>query len=98
MKEKVVIDLSDGSFQKIYMNVPAEVIVPDMQDSMGCGGASACIEIKPTATVKFANSTFHELNPTEPIELGSLTKTYFVVTVADNPFKGFDLKVTKVIW
>ena len=80
------------------MNVPSEVIVPSAKDSLknGCGDASACIQIFPSAEVAFADKDFVPLPTDKPVVIGSLDDTYFVVTVTNNPFKGFDLKITGV--
>jgi hypothetical protein len=80
------------------MNVPSEVIVPSSKSSLreGCEDTSACIQIFPSAEVHFADKDFVPLPTDKPVVIGSLDDTYFVVTVTNNPFKGFDLKITSV--
>jgi hypothetical protein len=80
------------------MNVPSEVIVPSSKSSLreGCEDTSACIQIFPSAEVHFADKDFVPLPTDKPVVIGSLDDTYFVVTVTNNPFKGFNLKITRV--
>ena len=82
------------------MNVPSEIVPTEEAQEKGCGDAQFCIEIKPTATVAFAYKNFTKQEPKagEPIVLTSLDEAYFVAEVMGNPFAGFDLTVTRVVY